>query len=490
MTRFKRIKNYKETFIKSFKKEPLFYTLFFLIIIIGVFFRVYKWEDRIYTHSDNSLYAQIAKYSNDTLNIPQIGVFPQAQFFTGPEWLWFLQIFYLLPFGIISPWVAMSFFSILSIFLVYYLGREIGNKWVGTVAAFFAAISPAAIDNSFSVWNTSADPFLHILALIFLVRFYKFKKSRDIFLTALLVGIAVTVRFQLLITIPIIAVALFSTRPKLKYFLAAVIGFIIPLLPFLIFDLRFHWFEFKRVYDYVTIAQYRIYVPNRWLTYAGVWWPSVWGSVIGSSSLVGGFLIFLVTLATILNLKRFKKNILYFLVAFSFIGEVFLFRYFRGERFVYYGLFAQGPIFTLTAWALWKVFRIQKFVGIALVAVLAVLTLPASFGNFAKRDIPLDRVQLLKQEIYSNFAPDTKFDIYGCSSVGALMGRPLALLMYGEGRNSNKGTKIGVCWDINRKYIWVPLVDGSEKNENSWFAATTSTTHDSAIEWWKKNPPK
>lgn len=474
--------------VKAARRDPLFTLLFVVVLITGVFFRTYMWSERIYIHSDNSLYAQIAKYALDTLNIPQIGVFPQAPFFTGPEWLWVLMVFYLLPFGVLSPWIAMTFFSIIFIYLVFWVGKEVGGKWLGLTAAFFTAISPGQIDNSFSVWNTYADPFLILLAVIFLIKFYKTKRSLFAFLVAFTISFAITVRFQMMITIPVIAVSLFCVKPKIKYFLAAVTGFIIPLLPFLYFDLRFNWFETRRIWDYATIGQYRIYVPNRWLTYAGIWWPEVWGLTIGGSKWVGGLLIFLVSILTLINLKRFKKNVLYYLIAISFVLEVILFRYFRGERYVYYSLFAHGPIFILSSWAIWQLSKFKKFLAVALFVIISFLTLKESFGNLKSREVSLKKIVDFKKEIYQAY-PTEDLDIYGCSHSGARIARPLALLIYGGGRNKEDGLKIGVC-ESKDDYSWFVLTDEEAANRDVWFAATTSTTHREAIEWWKENPPK
>lgn len=483
-----RIRSKAKSLVKKAKRDPVFAFLFLVTILLGVFFRLYNWHERIYIHADNSLYAQIAKYALDTLSIPQIGVFPQAQFFTGPEWLWGLQIFYLLPFGILSPWYAMTFLSIVLILLIFWTAKQVGNKWVGLLAAFFTSISTAQIDNSFSVWNAAADPFLGILSLIFLIRFYKYKRKLDIFLISFIVSFAITVRFQNFITMPVIFIALFLAKFRFKYILTCVFGFFIPFLPFLIFDLRFDWFEFKRFYDYVTVAQYRIYVPNRWLTYAGDWWPQMWGYAIGGNKLIGILLISLVSFFTLTNFLKFRKNILFFLIAISFALEVIIFRYFRGERYVYYSLFAHGPILILSAWVLWRIFKFQKYFALILIFIISFLTLKQSFKNLASREITLSKIESFKEEIYDSNNAES-YDIYGCSYNGSRIGRALALLIYGDGKNKEGGLKIGVC-EGKGKYEWVVLTDEEVANRNAWFAATTSTTHREAIEWWKENPPK
>src|SRR3990167_10144394 len=142
-----------------FNDRRIFKLLLLAIIVLAIFFRLYNYIERINVHSDHSLFLQAAIYASKNFVFPQIGPFAQAPFFTGPWWLWFLQIILYLPLGILTPWYAMSFISIIFIILVYWLGKGIGGKWLGLIAALFAAISPAQIDNSFAVWNAAADPF-------------------------------------------------------------------------------------------------------------------------------------------------------------------------------------------------------------------------------------------------------------------------------------------------------------------------------------------
>ena len=137
---FERSREYIVSFTRKVKADPLFYLLLTAVIVIAVFFRTYDYFNRIYIHSDHSLYAQLAKYAVDNVKIPQIGVFPQAPFFTGPEWIWILGLFYLVPLGVLAPWYMMTLASFIFIFLIWWIGREIGGKWMGLLEAVLAAI--------------------------------------------------------------------------------------------------------------------------------------------------------------------------------------------------------------------------------------------------------------------------------------------------------------------------------------------------------------
>lgn len=470
--------------------DPVFYLFAAFILVLAIFLRVFNYFDRIYIYSDHSLFIQAAKYAFDNRLIPQIGPFAQAPFFTGPWWLWILEIFYIFPFGSLTPWYLMSLVSLVFVYLIYLFGKEIGGRRVGMLAAVLAAISGAQIDNSFSVWNAAADPFLALVAYLLLIKFFDTKRALYAFLLGFVVSMAITIHFQTVLLLPICLVALATSKPKIGNWAAMALGFFIPLLPFLYFDLRFEWFETRRIYDYMTIGQYRIYVPNRWLTYAGVYWPQTWGAIVGGNKIIGGFLIVLIGVFTLLRLRSFKRYKKFFLVATAFGLSVLMFRYYRGERFFYYSHFAHPAVIVLSAWALMELFRFKKIVGAVVCLAVLVFTFQTAVANFKPRDITLGQINSLKKDIYTRFGSD-KFDVYGCTYNGALVSHPLAYLMYADGRNSMDGVKIGVCQLTDRSITWDRISAESIVGAGSpWLRESTENVYKTMTEWWKTERPK
>ncbi len=495
-------------------RDPVFTLLLAIVVLFACFLRFYDYFGRIYVYSDHALFVQAAKYAFDHRLLPQIGPFAQAPFFTGPWWLWILEIFFIFPFGVLTPWYLMSFLSFLFLYLIYILGKEIGGKWLGILATLMAAISPAQVDNSFSTWNAAADGLLALIALILLLKFFDTKRPIYAFFIGFVVSLAVTIHFQTTLLAPIILVAVLTSRPKLKNLIFMALGSFIPLLPFLYFDLRFDWFESRRIYDFATIGQYRIYVPNRWLTYAGVYWPTTWGAIVGGNKYIGGLLIALLALFSLQKLKfwgsykqslrsssfdkqSFSANKLrtvglkkFFLVAISFALAVVMFRYFRGERFAYYSHFAHPYVIVLSAFVILEVYKYKKIAGIGLALVVIVFTFWQSLSNLKPRGITLSSINSLKAEIYAKY-PGEKFDIYGCIYNGALISHPLAYVMYFEGRNSMNGLKIGVCQLTDRTIAWNEIPPESLSGESSpWLNVSTENVYKTMTEWWKINRPK
>ena len=459
------------------------------ILLLAIFFRFYDYLDRVVILADNSRDVQVAKYALDHYKIPQIGQFSSAgPFFYGPWYYWILMLFSVIPLGLLSPWYMMTFFSIVFILLIYRLGREVESKWVGIIAAFFAAVSPALISNSLATWNPAIIPLLSLLILLFMVRYFKDRRELDIFLFGFFLALSITIHFQSILLTPTVLVLLLFTKPRLKHVGIFFLSMLIPMLPLIYFDINHYWYNFKSIFIYLAIDQYAIWVPNRWLTYIFSYWPEAWGQIIGGNKFIGGVIIILVSIFTIANLKMFRKFRIFYLIACTFILEIILFRYYRGSRYEYYSFFTYPSIIILTAWACLKLFESQKIIGLLFLIAVTFVTFKESTSNIRVSGVSLYKINLLKSEIYSSFPLGVNFDIYGCKQNASSLSHPLALLMYTEERNDFDGVKIGVCETV-KKFEWLVLSRERILKEG-WVNKTTSKVFNETAEWWKENPPQ
>lgn len=478
--------------LKNFKKDPLFSFLILAIILFAVFFRTYNYRGRVEIQADNSRDAQVAIYAANHFKIPQIGQFSSAgPFFYGPWYYWFLEIVSFLPLGFLTPWYVMSAIYLLFIYLIFWVADRIGGKWLGALAALFAAISPGQISYSFSVWNPAIIPILVLSSIVLLIKFSESKKPIYIFLLSFNLSLASTVHFQSVLILPTLAVAMFSQRFSKKQFtrnlIYAFFGFLIPLLPLIYFDSQHNWYDAVSLFIFLAIDQFRIYVPNRWLTYATQYWPDAWSYIAGGNKYLGAAVIGFLGVFTVLNLKKFRQNKTFYLVAVTFIFEVILFRYYRGERFQYYSLFAHPAVILLTAWVCAQIFKCQRLLGVSFTLVIIFFTFKIALIDLNNRQVTLKEIQFVRSEIYAKY-PNQNFDIYGCS-FGVEIGHGLALLMYHDGRNATGGIKIGVCKPKNNIF-WATLTQQDVTSQNNpWLHKTTSYVYSDIEEWWKEKPP-
>jgi hypothetical protein len=283
-------------------------------------------------------------------------------------------------------------------------------------------------------------------------------------------------------------VALLFTRPTLKSLVALGVGIGIPLLPFLYFDLRFHWFETRRILDYIYVAQYRIYVPNRWLTYAGDFWPRMWAMILGGKSFVAYILLGLIALMSLVRIRHFKKHWYYYLVAISFVISVIQLRYIRGERFFYYTNYAHAFVILFSAWMTFEISKFNKILGILIAFLVTVFTTNESIKNFTARVITVAEVNQLASEIYQNY-PHDKITIYECPINGSLINTAISYKIYYDKRSSLDGIKIGVCND-NDKLVWKEINDSVIDVKVGYRNKSTEYIYKDNTEWWIENPPQ
>lgn len=480
--------------VRFSKKEPLFSLLVFSIVVLSIFFRTYNYEGRVYLQADNSQHVQLARYAQNNFKLPLAGPFSSAgPFHYGPWYFWFLEVVSFLPLGFLTPWYIISSIYLVFIALIFYLGREIGGKWVGGLSALFAAISPAQIDGSFTAWSPAIIPILVLLSLLCLNNFNKRRRHLDIFLLGFIIGLSITIHFQSFLLVPTILMALILVKRPFKGFIkfasVALLGFVVPFLPLIALDSQIYWYNFKSIFVYFAIDQYNSWVPNRWLTYMFNYWPDAWAFIIGGDRLIAFAIGICLLFFSLLGLKDYKKRSGFYLIAITFLLEVIIYRYYRGQRFQYYSLFAQPTIFILTGWGVYALFKFKKILGFILFLLIFVFTVKASVQNFKDRGLTLADYNEAKNEIYAKY-PARKFNIFGCYNNPNSVSHAVALLMYYDGRDEIGGQKIGLC-EYNGKITWQPIEELTDASSRGilWYERSTEKVYFDTAEWFLKTPP-
>lgn len=480
-------------FLVKVKKKPFFFLLLLLIIFIALFLRFYNYENRVSVIADNSRDVQVAKYAADYLKLPQIGQFSSAgPFFYGPWYYWFLEVINFLPFGFLTTWYAISCIYLLFLYLLYRLGSEIGGKWMGLIALLYGSVSPAQIDSSLSVWNPTIVPILVIVNLLILISFFKNNNFVKVFFLGFVAGLSWTIHFQSILTFTVLLVSFFALKRKvliyLKHLIFIILGFIFSISPMIYFDFRHYWHNFQSILIYLMIDQYAIWFPNSWKLYVFKYWPNAWAQIIGGNLFVVWLLITLVFIFSLLNVRKYKINKMFYVIFTTFILEYILFRYFRVERYQYYFLFAHPSVLVISAWASYQLIKINIYLGTVVIFLVIFFSIKQDISDInSPHPFSVSKLREVNTIIYNNYPGET-FDIYGCSSNAAFVSHPLALLMYYDGKNTLYGRKIGVC-EYSGKINWIVLSNRDiTVGKKGWYGRSTDTVYMETAEWWKTNP--
>jgi len=236
------------TIIKKIEKEILsnksVYFLLALILALSAFFRLYKLNIILgfwYDQGRDALVIWDFIHNGKLFLIgPVTGI---EGIYLGPFFYWLMVPFYFLGGG--NPVFPAAFFSvltILAIFLIFWLAKEIYGYPVALLSAFLYGFSlPLVI---FSRWmaNPNPLPFFALVTLIFLWRFIDKKDNKSLIGASFFLGLclqceAASAIFFLPATLIII---LWQKRvlSKLNILFFSFIAFFVTLLPQIFFDLR------------------------------------------------------------------------------------------------------------------------------------------------------------------------------------------------------------------------------------------------------------
>lgn len=238
-----------------------------LIIFVALFFRLYRLTDRYYFEWDQ---ADDAKKSMEIVRgkFRLIGpkVANEDTFFVGPQHYYFLAPFYLIghgnPYSGAAPMVIVGLISSLIPYLFF-------SSLLSSRAAFIASLL-IALNPDLHSWNAMyATPYSLLVLFLSLLILNRTIDSRLPYLLFFVLGFATTTHLANAILIIPVSVLLLVKRIKLNYLLA-LLFFLAPFLPLLIFDLRH---QFLNLHKLLTFS--RQTPPTYHLSSLVIFWKSL-----------------------------------------------------------------------------------------------------------------------------------------------------------------------------------------------------------------------
>jgi len=226
------------------------------ILIIGAYLRLYKISLYMTFLGDEGRDALIVKRmivdGKWTLLGPTASV---GGFFMGPIYYYFMAPFlWLWNFNPVGPAIMVALFGIVTIYLVYYVGKRIFGTEVGLVASALYALSPLIISYSRSSWNPNIVPFFGILLFFLLwdvVANYHWKR---LFWIGILLGIGLQLHYTFLALFGVVGVWFLlygRNRSHITHYCMGLVGFFVGFLPFLAFEVRHGFMNIRSIFSFV-----------------------------------------------------------------------------------------------------------------------------------------------------------------------------------------------------------------------------------------------
>ncbi|PIP33126.1 hypothetical protein COV53_04500 [Candidatus Gottesmanbacteria bacterium CG11_big_fil_rev_8_21_14_0_20_37_11] len=474
--------------------------LLIIILILSLYYRFWDAPHRYGIGGDGSRDALVAFEAIRQIQLPATGPFSSIGPITFGPWYYYLNILssIVIP-SPWAPWIGIGIASLGMVIVMYRIGVLLNHTKLGLILALLAASSPAQISSSTNLQPHALIGFLTSLVLYIFIQLAQEKENIRLFtLWGFIIGVSILTHYQTvgLLTLPILY---FLLNRRIIFLLRFLFGFIISLIPTLFFELNNHWFNLRNIIDYLRFGQYRVWTSNRWLTYAGKFWPEFWSFVIGTPFAVS--LFFMTASIIILSVIFFKKRKAtpLFLILISFLIEVVILRYYRGEKFFGYLQFFHPYIYIITGYVfliLSKTLK-YKFILFTLIAIYIILTIPNSLKHMQYDPLNSDtriRIDTLKNNIASS-----KFSTYYCTKVyDKDRVQALLLMLYMNKMYDENGYKIAIsnpaCHSSSSIELSNNIIDVNNSSEGALLSEgiiplSPRGIYNEVARWWMDEKP-
>ncbi len=220
-----------------------------VILVVGAFFRLYKISDYMTFLGDEGRDVMVAKgilQGDLTLLGPRASA---GDFFLGPIYYYMIAPFLLLTkLDPVGPAIMVALFGIVTVGLVYYVGKTFFGRKAGMIASSLYAISPLVVAYSRSSWNPNLMPFFSLLLLFLIIKAVKSQSIRLFVLVGFLLGIAIQLHYLtvflgvIVFFFVVIGEVMHKKKALIMRYLShgasLFIGFLVGLAPFLLFEIR------------------------------------------------------------------------------------------------------------------------------------------------------------------------------------------------------------------------------------------------------------
>lgn len=327
-------------------KKHLELIILVFLLAIAIFFRFWQLKDYVVFLGDEGRDMLIMRDIFVNLNLPFLG--PTASvggFYLGPLYYWMAAPFlFLWRFNPEGPSYMVAIFGVTTILLLYKFLKDITSFWPAIIVSSLYAVAPLVVRYSRSSWNPNPLPLFSLLLIYFL--YLGVKKHKNIFFVGAgaCLGIAVQLHYLASILAPLSAVIIlasgnFRKIPKIILFSSA--GFLITFSPFLIFEIRHNFPNFKTIFEFATrgttiglkssnITWSIPNIGNIFLEYLSSYSGTIYSKLAFWFLSVGG------VLGLILNRKDKEKLWIFSIGIIWFVGGLVLLRSYKGQLYDYY----------------------------------------------------------------------------------------------------------------------------------------------------------
>lgn len=179
------------------------------ILALSLFFRVYRIDSL--PPEAQSDHVEASEDIRSILNGDYMIFFPRNTGREGTQFYLTALLSHVFGYGFFTLKLTMALVGSLNVIPMYFLGKEVWDRRLGLLSAFFLAVSYWHVIVSRIAWRISLAPFWTTLTLYFLLRAFRTGKRNDYMLTGLMLGAGLYGYMSFRIT-PLLILALFALK--------------------------------------------------------------------------------------------------------------------------------------------------------------------------------------------------------------------------------------------------------------------------------------
>ncbi|MBI3103924.1 glycosyltransferase [Candidatus Daviesbacteria bacterium] len=237
------------------KEQKFLFILLAGILLLAAFLRFYKIDQYMLFLGDEGRDALIVKEIVEGRHFPLIGPPTSVgNIYLGPLYYYMMAIpMFIFNLNPVSAAGMNAAIGVLTVFLVYILGKLWFGREAGLISSLLYAVSPVTINYSNFSWNPNPTPFFALLVILSLDKFHKLGNYKWLILTAASAAAALQMHYLALILLPVLVVGwlkeLLAKKSPLFWggTILALLTFFLFMSPLLLFDLRHNFLNFKAI---------------------------------------------------------------------------------------------------------------------------------------------------------------------------------------------------------------------------------------------------
>jgi glycosyltransferase involved in cell wall biosynthesis len=358
--------------------------LLLLILILAFVLRTYQLDKYLTFLGDEGRDASVVRDillgRNFTIIGPGTSI---GNMYLGP-WYYYLMAIPLLIFNFspVGPAMMVVIFGMLTIILVWWIGRQ----WFGRVPALLVSLlyatSPTVINFSRSSWNPNIMPFFALLGMYGVWKIWRFGYWRWAVISAACFAFVLNSHYLGLLLFPVAGLFLIISSRRgnnwKRYSLISVIVFLLIMSPLFVFDATHGWLNFKSMSTFFTNRQETVNlkaykaVPNL----VPLWNQIVSSLVVARQELLGQIvaIVMVVVSALVIFVDRRVRRDLIFTLVWLVTGVVGLGLYKQHIYDHYFG-FIFPAVFLALGFCLAFLYRNKLGKAVVVLATLAICIL-------------------------------------------------------------------------------------------------------------------